>query len=426
MAAETVQTIGDYELVEKIAEGGMGTVYRGRQRSNGQIVAIKLVAPNMANNEVFLQRFKNEFNAANKLDHPNIVRALDFGTAAGRPYLVMEFIEGESLGQRLEREGRLSESEAVRIITLAAKGLERAHKQGMIHRDVKPDNIMVMPDGQVKLADLGLVKELEADVNLTRTGRGLGTPHFMAPEQFRNAKNADARCDIYSLGATLYMMVTGKMPFQALGPLDAWMKKINNDLTPARKLVPSLSDQVDRVIRRSMDPDPKNRPTSCRDFVEELTNEEPRRASTKIPVQPGSQELWYLVYKDEDGARHMVKGTAAGIRRSLKEGRLGDASNVLAGRTKETANQPVLSYPEFRDLAETVESEALADKTATSTRAATKTSVNPAKDEETAARGIRIPLVPQGNSTMQFVLKLLGFIVLAIGSGVAFAYFFRP
>src|SRR5205085_2920997 len=105
----------------------------------------------------------------------NIVQAIEFGTAGGRPFLVMEYVEGESLGQKLEREGRLAEPEAIRIITKAAEGLERAHKRGLIHRDVKPDNIMVTPSGEVKLADLGLVKELEADVNLTRTGRGLGT-----------------------------------------------------------------------------------------------------------------------------------------------------------------------------------------------------------------------------------------------------------
>ena len=130
----------------------------------------------------------------------------------------MEFVDGESLGQRIDREGRMPEDEAVRIIAQVCQGLHKAHKQGMIHRDIKPDNIMVTPQGEAKLTDLGLVKEVDAELNLTRTGRGLGTPHFMAPEQFRNAKNADARCDIYSLGATLYMMVTGELPFGKARP----------------------------------------------------------------------------------------------------------------------------------------------------------------------------------------------------------------
>src|SRR5205823_5193663 len=119
-----------------------------------------------------------------------------------------------------------------------------AHKQNLIHRDVKPDNILVTNEGVAKLADLGLVKEADTDLNLTKTGRGLGTPHFMAPEQFRDAKNADVRCDVYSLGATLYQTVTGELPFRSTGPLDTWMKKIQNDLTPPRQLVPDISERL--------------------------------------------------------------------------------------------------------------------------------------------------------------------------------------
>src|SRR5262249_1768339 len=161
-------------------------------------------------------------------NHPNIVRALEYGDAGSSPYLVMEFVEGESLGAKIEREGRMPEAEAIRIIAQVAQGLHRAHKQNLIHRDVKPDNILVTREGLAKLAARGLAKEPDPDLNLPKTGRGLGTPHFMAPEQFRDAKNADIRCDIYSLGATLYQMVTGELPFKSNGPLDAWMKKMQN------------------------------------------------------------------------------------------------------------------------------------------------------------------------------------------------------
>src|SRR5204862_529603 len=184
-----LQTIGNYDLVEKIAEGGMGTVYKGRHQATGQIVAIKIVPPHMTKNTVFLKRFEQEYNAAKALDHQNVVKAIELGREHDTPYLVMEFVEGESLGQKLEREHHLPETEAIRIIGQVAQGLHKAHKLGLIHRDVKPDNILLTPDGQVKLVDLGLVKEVDADLNLTRTNRGLGTPHFMAPEQFRNAKN---------------------------------------------------------------------------------------------------------------------------------------------------------------------------------------------------------------------------------------------
>src|SRR5262249_46814687 len=241
---QVLQTIGKYELLEKIAEGGMGTVYRGRDRDSGQAVAVKVAPPHMVRNPILLKRFEQEDNVARDLQHPNIVRALDYGFHGTVPYLVMEFVEGESLGQKLERDGRMTESEAIRVIAQVAQGLHKAHKQGLVHRDVKPDNVLVTPDGTAKLADLGLVKELEAELNLTHTGRGLGTPHFMAPEQFRNAKNADARCDIYSLGATLYMMVTGELPFKSSGPLDAWMKKIHSELPTPRELTPALSERV--------------------------------------------------------------------------------------------------------------------------------------------------------------------------------------
>jgi serine/threonine protein kinase len=344
-----LQMVGDYDLLEKIAEGGMGSVYKARQRSTGLTVAMKIVSPNMALNPVLLKRFEQEFRAASTLNHPNIVRALDFGTNGTSPYLVMEFVEGESLGARLERERRLGEKVAIRIIAKVARGLRRAHKLGMVHRDVKPDNILITPDGQVKLADLGLVKEMEGDLNLTRTGRGLGTPHFMAPEQFRNAKNADIRCDIYSMAATLYMMVSGELPFKSTGPLDAWMKKMNNEIVPPRQIIPSLSERIDWAILRGMSGDPALRPATAREFVEDLTGRSTRKVNLE-QFQEGDRDFWYLVYKDENDEQHTVKGTVGAIRRSLKEGLLGDASNVRASRSKTGPFEPLRGYPEFRDL----------------------------------------------------------------------------
>jgi serine/threonine protein kinase len=346
----SLPSLGNYDLVEKVAEGGMGTVYKGRHRETGQIVAIKVLAPQMVGNPVLMKRFEQEYNAARQLDHPNIVRALELDNTGSTPYMVMEFVEGESLGSKLEREGKIPEAEAKKLIIQVAQGLYKAHKERLVHRDVKPDNILITPDGRAKLADLGLVKEVETDLNLTRTGRGLGTPNFMAPEQFRNAKNADARCDIYSLGATLYMMVTGETPFKAYGPLESYMKKIENDLTPPRQLVPELSQRIGWAIQRAMSADPEARPASCREFVEDLTGRSTRKLAANKPTASGQPELWYLVYKDDEGVAHTVKGTVAGIRRSLKEGVLGDASNVRASPTKDGDFQPLRSFPEFRDL----------------------------------------------------------------------------
>ena len=354
MGAETtkspMQSVGHYDLLQKIAEGGMGTIYRGRDRRDGRIVAVKIMPPHMAANPILLKRFEQEFKAAKKLDHPNIVRALDFDATASSPYLVMEFVEGESLGQQLERKGPMGEAEAIKMIAQVAQALHRAHKIGLIHRDVKPDNVLVNTDGVAKLADLGLVKEAETDLNLTKTGRGLGTPHFMAPEQFRNAKNVDVRCDIYSLGATLYMMVTGELPFKSSGPLDAWMKKIQNDLRAPRDIVPALSERVNWAVLRAMSADADQRPNSCREFIEDLTGHSTRRAPPAAGSAPVPGELWYLVYKDDEGATHTVKGSGQAIRRSLRDGLLGDAANIRCSRAKAGPFDLLRDFPEFRDL----------------------------------------------------------------------------
>ena len=354
--------IGNYEILAKVAEGGMGTVYKARRRFDGLIVAIKIIPATAARNQVLLQRFKREFNAARQIDHPNVVKAIEFCEQPPNPYLVMEFVDGESLGQRIERTGKLSENEAKRIMAQVCQGLHRAHKQNLIHRDVKPDNILLTADGVAKLTDLGLVKDIEGEMNLTRTGRGLGTPHFMAPEQFRNAKNADIRCDIYSLGATLYMMVTGKMPFDGCGPLDAWMKKSNNEFPAPREIDPSISERMDWAIRRAMHANPESRPMTCREFIEDVTGQSTRPSA--VPNNAAS-DLWYMIYRDDEGTVHTVKGTTDNIRKAYREGFLGDASNIRACRTKQGPFQSLHDYPEFRDLVVGVEAQPEAAMVAT-------------------------------------------------------------
>jgi eukaryotic-like serine/threonine-protein kinase len=434
MALETssqpLQTIGNYDLLEKVAEGGMGSIYKGRHRETGQIVALKVMPTHMAGNAVLLKRFEQEFRAASLLDHPNIVRALDYGDTGSSPYLVMEFVDGESIGQKLEREGRMSETESIKIIAQAAQGLHRAHKLGMIHRDVKPDNIMIMPDGTAKLADLGLVKEVEADLNLTRTGRGLGTPHFMAPEQFRNAKNADVRCDIYSLGATLYMMVTGELPFKSNGPLDAWMKKSHNEITAPRKVNPEVTDRVDWAIRRAMSADPEKRPASCREFVEDLTGHSTRKV-TASDSGGVVNDVWYLVYKDEMGVMHTVKGTTQAIRRSLKEGLLGDAANVRASRSKTGPFDPVRSYPEFRDLVVAAMATPGGQPASVSSRSKTPTETLVARPAKTPSpipfaepqdrTGLHIPLETTSPSSLEGLKWIV--VLLAIAASTAYLAF---
>lgn len=341
--------LGNYDVLAKIAEGGMGTVYKARHRFTGETVAIKVIAPGTARNPVILQRFEREFLAAKVLEHPNVVRAIEYCGTGPNPFLVMEYVDGDSLGQRVERNGPIPEGEAVRLIAQICDGLQRAHKQGLVHRDVKPDNILVTREGVAKLTDMGLVKEVDGDLNLTKTGRGLGTPHYMAPEQFRNAKGVDARGDIYSLGATLYAIVTGTVPFENANPLDCWMKKIRNEFPAPKELNPKVSDRVDWAIRRAMSAEASQRPASCREFLEDLTGQS--RGSGPIqPVAAASQDMWYMVYRDEAGKTHTVKGGTDAIRNALKDGLLGDASAILVGRSKVGQFQPLHSVPEFRDL----------------------------------------------------------------------------
>ena len=359
MSLETsrdLQHVGNYDLLTKIAEGGMGAVYKGRDRTSGEIVAIKIIPPETARNPLLLKRFEQEFKAASLIDHPNVVKAIDYSGTSPTPFLVMEFVDGESVGQRIEREGPIPESEAIAIISQVCEGLHRAHKQGLIHRDVKPDNILITMSGVAKLTDLGLVKDVEGEMNLTRTGRGLGTPHYMAPEQFRNAKNADVRCDIYSLGATLYCMVTGEIPFDKTSPLDCWMKKTKNDFPPPKQLNPKLSDRLSWAICRARPADPSQRPANCREFMEDLTGTGWKAGSGSMPNQSGdslrysADDLWYMVYHDEHNQPRTVKGSTDSIRKNIQAGALGDPSLIVVSRTKNGQFQPLRAVPEFRDL----------------------------------------------------------------------------
>lgn len=345
----SVETIGNYDLVEKIAEGSMGTVYKGRHWETKEIVAIKIISKEIARNPVLIKRFEQEFRIASKLEHPNIVRAIEYCGSGTTPFLVMEYVDGESLGDKLERVGKISEEDALTIIIQVAHGLHRAHRQGLIHRDVKPDNILVNREGKAKLTDLGLAKDVDASMDLTRTGRGLGTPNFMAPEQFRNAKNASIRCDIYSLGATFYQMVTGELPFGVADPVQAMTRKLKNELPPPRQLNPALSERVDWAIRRAMSADPQKRPGSCREFVEDLTGQS-TRPDSETYFEAHDEDMWYLVYADRDGLARTHSGTTQSMRVLLKQGQFGALAAVKGSRSKIGPFEPLDSYPEFRDL----------------------------------------------------------------------------
>ena len=353
----TLRELGSYELLEKIAEGGMGAVFKGRPKGGGEVIAIKVLPPDTARNATLLKRFEQEFRAATLIDHPNVVKAIEYSGPTPNtpaPFLVMEYVDGCSLGTLIEQSGPLAEADAVHIIAQVCDGLHCAHKQGLIHRDVKPDNVIVTADRTAKLTDLGLVRDVESDDNLTRTGKGLGTPYFMAPEQFRNAKHVDARSDVYSLGATLYMMLTGQAPFAKCSPLDCWMKKTKDEFPAPKALNPRISDRLDFAVRRAMRANPAERPNSCREFMEDVLGEAWKGRSgaasgSFAPLPAAAGELWYMVFH-ENGVARTVKGDTETIRRNIRAGVLGDLTAVLISRTKSGPFAHLKSVPEFRDL----------------------------------------------------------------------------
>jgi serine/threonine-protein kinase len=259
-----------YELLTKIGQGGMGIVHRARHRETGKIYAVKLMTPEAAGDALLRGRFEQEFLANCRLRHPNLVRGYACDMQAGQPYFVMELVEGPTLGERIATQGRLANEEALQIIVQIADALRLAHESNMVHRDVKPDNILLGTDGQARLTDLGLVKDFTLHTELTTAGMGLGTLSYVAPEQAENARAADARSDIYGLGATLYHALTGVPPFQGRVRLVVLKKQTLNQFIPPRQLVPTIPRFVDQAICRALDGRPDRRQQSCREFIASL------------------------------------------------------------------------------------------------------------------------------------------------------------
>jgi serine/threonine protein kinase len=262
--------VSRYEFLAVIGTGGCGTVYQAYDRAADQEVAIKVLRAGLSENPTQHHRFVQEFRAATQLEHPNIVRALEMGNDGHVSYLVYELVDGVNLSTMIEKRGPLPEEAAVRLVTQVAQSLHYAHLRNVVHRDVKPDNIMVLPDGRAKLTDFGLAKDRNNDQDLTRQASGLGTPNFMAPEQFADAKSVGPRSDVYSLAATLAAAVTGRLPFAAKTPFATLVKKERETLS-VRAVVPELSERIDLAIRVALRPEPKDRPRSCLEFFKLLT-----------------------------------------------------------------------------------------------------------------------------------------------------------
>ena len=202
-----------YVLLDLIGQGGMGRVYLARDTRLNRDVALKILSPERVSNPRAIARFQREARVGAQLQHENLVRIYDFGESNGRYYLVMEYIEGKTIGTMISEQGQISPATAVQLSRQVALGLEHAHRKGLIHRDVNPYNVLITRDGTAKLADLGLAIDLADDDHVTREGATVGTFDYVAPEQARHSHSADIRSDIYSLGCTIYHMCSGQVPF---------------------------------------------------------------------------------------------------------------------------------------------------------------------------------------------------------------------
>ena len=262
--------IPGYKVLNKLGSGAMAVVYRARQLSLERIVAIKVLPKRFTERPDYVRRFYKEGKLAAKLNHNNIVQAIDVGEAGGLYYFVMEYVEGKTLYDDLARGKVFNEQEALEIVVQVAHALAHAHAQGMIHRDVKPKNIMINSDGVVKLADMGLAREM-SDVKAAKSeeGKAFGTPYYIAPEQIRGEVNIDAQSDIYALGATLFHMVTGRVPFEGDKPSDVMRKHLKEPLTPPDHINLSLSAGIAEVIEVMM---AKKREERYRNIAEVLTD----------------------------------------------------------------------------------------------------------------------------------------------------------
>jgi serine/threonine-protein kinase len=269
-APQKTSVLGDFRLIAKLGEGGMGTVFRARQISKPRDVAVKVLSKQVAGRPGFIERFHREGRLMARLDHPHIIRCFAIGESHGFHYLAMEFAAGGSIQDWLNKLGRFAVADAVHVIVACAKALAHAHALGMIHRDIKPDNMLLTTDGVVKLADLGLAKEEDDALDLTRTGIGIGTPIYAAPEQSRDAKRVDGRSDLYALGCVLYHLLAGRPPFEANNLLDLILAKEKGTFTPIRRHVPDAPAVLDRILTRLLAYQPERRYPDCGELIDDL------------------------------------------------------------------------------------------------------------------------------------------------------------
>jgi len=259
---------GRYRLEAKLGSGGMSTVYLARDETLDRAVAVKVMHREMSEQEDQLQRFRQEARAVAKLTHPNVVSVIDAGEDGGYPYIVFEYVKGETLKQRIARIGALDTQEAIAYAIEVARGLSVAHARNMVHRDIKPQNVLIDEEGRAKLTDFGISRQLEQE-GVTATGRVLGTTDYVAPEQAMG-RDVDPRSDVYSLGVVLYEMLVGQVPFHADSQVGVAMKHVNEELPDVQRRRPECSAAVALVVERATAKNPDERYQNVAEMIDDL------------------------------------------------------------------------------------------------------------------------------------------------------------
>lgn len=274
-------TLAHYQIESTIGEGATGVVYRAHDRALDRTVGLKVLKPAVSQDVRFVHRFLREARAAARVNHPNLGHIYFVGEQDGYHFFAMEFIEGQDLQARVEAEGALDLDAALGILAQVARGLDAAHRAGVVHRDVKPSNILVQGDGTARVTDFGLARSLETDVHTTQADTILGTPTYMSPEQCRS-QPADERADIYALGLTAWFLLVGRLPYRAESLGQLIDDQLNTPLPSVSEEQPDLPEALDRLLRRMCAKSPEDRFHTMREVVEAIERCRPQ------PILPGS------------------------------------------------------------------------------------------------------------------------------------------